>query len=669
MHDLIEKIVEIIPNNSGFKEVFIDFETYSDVDFEGGADVYAAHPSTDIICLSHRYIDDEGHETAYMYRPYEGDDIPNNLFTAIKAGIVIHAQNVWFEKCIWKHVCRRRGWPQPHYSQWRDTMAKSAMHAIPLGLEKAAEALHLDEGKDSGGKALIKRLSMPVKGRRITRNEDPLSYAKMYKYCDQDTVVEKAISDKLLDLKDHEQKYWFINQRINERGIPIDKTACQVIYKNIEKEIEYFQHKATEISGGYFTTLNQGKRITLWLQQFGIHLPNFQAQTIKEALDGKYGALSGPALEILTLRQSAGKSSTKKYASMIACCSEDNRVRGTMLYHGAHTGRDAGRLIQPHNFAKPTFKIKDMDELVQDLILMDRREIEKKYEETFMNIASSALRGMIKAPKGKKFYVADYNAIEVRVLFYLAGCDSGLAAYRNGLDIYVEMAAELYKKAAADITESERWYGKTIILGAGFGLGAGGFVNTCANFGIKVNLDFAQEAISSYRGKYPEVVALWNGVEKAAIGAMKLGRETFYRDIKFKHIGNFLYCKLPQGRLIAYPYPKLEQVRTPWGAVKEQLTYRTMRDNFWTRDSTYGGKLVENIVQATARDFMVHGVINLEANGYPVIAMIHDEIISEVDEDYGSIQEFELAMCVDAPWGPGCPILAKGKQLSRYQKI
>lgn len=669
MHELVNILVETIPNVSGIKAAYIDFETYSDINLDGGADVYAEHPSTDILCLSYIFLHDDGSITHHIYRPYEGDDAPADLFDAIRKGVILHAQNVWFEKCIWKHVCKKRGWPQPHYSQWRDTMAKSAMHAIPLSLEKAALALGLKEQKDSNGKALLKRLSMPVRGHRVTRAQDPVSYARLYTYCAQDTVVEKSICDTLLNLKDHEQKYWFINQRINERGIPIDKEACKIIFTNIEKEIEHFQHKAVELTGGYCTTLNQGKRIQIWLQRFNINIPNFQAQTVTDALNGKYGPLSGPPLELLTLRQSAGKSSTKKYASMIVCCNSDNRVRGTMLYHGAHTGREAGRLIQPHNFAKPTFKITDMDQLVEDLKTMRRREIEEKYNETFMNIASSALRGMIKAPKGKKFYVADYNAIEVRVLFWLAGCETGMAAYRNGADIYIEMAAELYKKAAESITEDERWYGKTIILGAGFGLGGQGFVNTCANFGINVDIDFAKLAISSYRGKFPEVPKLWNGVEKAAIAAVKTGQQTKFGYVEFKVIGNFLYCKLPQGRLLSYPFPKIEQVKTPWGEVKHQLTYRTLKDNFWCRDSTYGGKLVENIVQATARDFMLNGVLNLEAKNYPVIAMIHDEIISEVPEDFGDIREFEQLMCMPVEWGPGCPIAAKGKEIRRYQKI
>jgi len=673
MHELIETITEIIPNNSGYDHVFIDFETYSECDLmKCGASVYAEHPSTDIICLSYRFISGDN-EFAHMYRPYEGDQAPQKLFDAIKAGIVIKAQNVFFEKCIWKYVCLKRGWPQVHYSQWRDTMAKSAMHAISLSLEAAGVALGLNEQKSASGKALIKLLSVPQKnGRRVTRDQNPTAYAQMYAYCDQDTAAEKAIDDNLLNLKDHEQRFWFINQRINERGIPIDIHSCKIIQKKLLEEIQHFEDKAVQLSGGRFTTLNQRVKILAWLKDQKLELPDYTAQTVEDALNGKFGPLNGPALELLTLRQAAGKSSTKKFASMIACANSDDRVRGCLLYHGAHTGRDAGRLIQPHNFAKPTFEVEEFggyELLVERLITMGRREIETHYPQSFMNLASSALRSMIKPKKGKKLYAADYNAIEVRVLFWLAGCTSGLDIYRNRGDIYVRMASSVYRIPENQVTKDQRWYGKTIILGAGFGLGGKGFVNTCANFGIKVDMEFADLAIKSYRSDYPEVVKLWNGIEKAAIGAVLLNVETEYRLVKFRKIGNFLYCKLPQGRLISYPFPKIEDVKTPWGEVKKQLTYRTMQNNFWCRTSTYGGKLVENIVQATARDFMANGVINLEANGYPVILMVHDEIISEVDDNFGSLEEFESLMCKDVAWGLDCPILAEGAILSRYQKL
>ncbi len=674
MRYLVEDITEIVPNESGYDHVFIDFETYSEADLlECGASKYAQHPSTDIICLSYRFCKGD-EQFAHMYRPYEGDPAPDRLFEAVKRGIVIKAQNVFFEKVIWKHVCLKRGWPNVHYSQWRDTMAKSAMHSLPLSLEAAGEALNLLEKKDKSGNALIKLLSVPQKdGRRVTRDKNPTAYANMYKYCDQDTVAEKAIDDVLINLKDHEQRFWFINQRINERGIPIDVVSCKIIEKKLQEEIQHFEDKSIQLSGGRFTTLNQRKRILAWLEEQGTRLPDFTAQTVEDALNGVYGPLNGPALELLTLRQAAGKSSTKKYASMIACAEADDRVRGCLLYHGAHTGRDAGRLIQPHNFAKPTFDVDEFggyDLLVERLTTMGRREIEKHYaNQTFMNLASSALRSMIKPKKGHVFMAADYNAIEVRVLFYLAGCESGLNIYRNKGDIYVDMASDLYRKPTTQVTKDERWFGKTIILGAGFGLGDVGFVRTCANFGIKIDNAFAKLAISSYRSKYPEVVKLWNGLEKAAIGAVKLGVETTYRQIKFRVIGNFLYCKLPQGRLLAYPFPKLQPVKTPWGETKEQLTYRTMQNNFWTRVSTYGGKLTENVVQATARDFMTHGVVCLEKAGYPVILMVHDEIISEVPEGYGSIEEFEHLMCQPVEWGEGCPLLAEGAVLSRYRKL
>jgi len=268
------------------------------------------------------------------------------------------------------------------------------------------------------------------------------------------------------------------------------------------------------------------------------------------------------------------------------------------------------------------------DSLIYNLCNKDNDEINEIYG-SFMKAASSAIRMLIKAPDGMQLFGADYASIEARVVFWLAGCKRGIKAYENGVDLYKELASLIYNVKYDDVNGEQRFTGKQGILGCSFGLGFQGFINTCANFGVDISESLARLAIDTYRETYCEVPALWNDIEKATMLAMTTGRESFcaqgrisFKLLKLKNNQLFLFMKLPSGRLLAYPQAKIEIVVTPWGAKKKAVTFRKFVDNQWRKESTYGGKLVENAVQAIARDIMYAGMHNVQEAGFEVIMQV-----------------------------------------------
>ena len=657
-------------------KLFIDFETYSECSLDDcGAYVYANHPSTDLLSMSYCF----GHDgEIHNYKHLEGDTLPNDVRQHVENGGIISAHNAFFDYCIWQYVCvPKHGWPSSKLEQWEDTMAKAASHSLPLSLEKCADAMRLDVKKDTISGRILNKLARPqyTKDGRMFRHypsDSPDSYKTLYIYNDRDVAVARLIDKRIPDLSPEEWKIWFFTQRINHRGIYVDVESIKEILPRVEKEKEQFNARATEITKGVITKITQVQRIKKYANAKGVDLPNTQKETLEHYLTVRSNELPEEVREILEMRLMGGKSSTGKYEAMLKSAHCDQRVRGTLVYCGAiKTGRWAGRQVQPHNFPKPTVKYESIEELIDDLRNSPRDQILEKYG-SLMHAASTATRGMICAPPGKILNVADYNAIEVRILFWLADEQEGLKVYREGGDIYVEMAKDVYGNPNLTKSDSdERWLGKQIILGCGYGMGPPKFMVTCAGYGRSITEDLSQKAVYSYREKYYKVVELWNGIEEAAMKAMTAPFNIEeYGYVKFKKIGQHLYCKLPSGRKIVYPYARLERVKTPWGAVKLAITYRTLENGMWKRTSTFGGKLVENVCQGVARDFMAHGMITAEEKGgYEMVTTVHDEAVSETPRDYGDIEEY-CELLVDIPdWGKGCPLEAEGKRVQRYQKI
>ena len=427
------------------------------------------------------------------------------------------------------------------------------------------------------------------------------------------------------------------------------------------------------ITKKYVTSASQRAKLLEWLKAHGVQIADTQGTTIDLAIEmillgGMRGATT-EALRVLEICRSVNRTSTAKYESMRLYSCADGRIRGTTLYHGAGTGRWTGKGIQPHNY--PRGSIKDMEEACKDVLIGDRKWLAALYGDP-MEFLSWTLRGALVSGLGKDLLVADYSAIEARVLFWHAMDEIGLDVFRRGEDIYKFTAADVYNVLYTEVTKTQRQMGKQSVLGLGFGMGWKKFRETCLKYGIEITEDFARTVVDAYRAKYHKVKQFWYDCQDAAILAVQNPSKKYrVNRISYGYQNNFLFCQLPSGRKLAYYDPKVKMRESPWGQMIESLTFMGT-DSFnkkWVRQHTYGGKLVENIIQATARDVMAEAILRAEDDGgYPVILSVHDELIAEVDEGQSSVQGFEELLTVSLTWADGLPIGAEGWRGKRYRK-
>lgn len=651
--------------------VFIDFETRSKCDIDNGAFAYAAHPSTDILCVAFAIEDQD----PIVVSIDQGRELLAPLFRCIENGYTIVAHNFLFEIPIIEYVAvPKYNWPMPQLNQYRCTMQMCGRAGLPHSLEEAALALNVTN-KLKSGKALLKLFSIPQpNGNFISLESKPRERSELLEYCATDTVVCRDIWRNLPEWKDSELEDIVFDLHSNVRGVPVDINAANVIYANILNEQEKFADHISALTKGVITKPSQVQRIKHWVQKnVNPNIMDTSADTVQEILDGKYGEVDEVSRQILEMRQHAGKSSTGKYTRYVNS-SIDGYIKGMNISFGAHTGRAVSRLLNLYNLPKPSVKYSCMEELVDDLV-SDVDMVNHKYG-SYLKAASTAIRGIITAPNNYVFTVADYAAIEARLVFWLSNSFTGLKKYHEGIDLYKDAASKIYHKPIDQVTDSERWLGKQVILGAGFGLGAKGFVRSCANWGVDVPLLLAEDAISAYRESYPEVVEFWNAMESTAIRACKTGEITYipngkiaFKTMKTKSGVLMLLMRLPSGRFITYPHVKLETVTTPWGANKMGITYKKAKDGGYFRESTYGGKMTENAIQGIARDLMYHGGKNAAKEGYEILFTVYDEIVGMAPKDRADIDHFCESICVLPDWAIGMPLEAEGKIFSRYQKL
>ena len=463
---------------------------------------------------------------------------------------------------------------------------------------------------------------------------------------------------------------------MNERGIPLDVDMVKGAIKLMSFALDDANKEVRRITKRKVNKVTQTQAVKEWLNNNGLPIPNLQAKTLERALRDYKGKIPRKTYRVVELRAYNSKTSTSKYrAALIKLC-KDGRVHEALKYHIAKTGRWGGRGIQIQNFARPTLpKWVDYNYIAELIAEADHETILMLYDEV-MIVLSSALRSMIKAPKGKKFIAADYAQIEARLVFWFADEQKALDIFRRKEDIYCDMAGDIYKRKVTKEDELERFIGKQTVLGLGFQMAHVKFKSQLYDqFDVKITLDFAKEAVKLYRSKYKKVVALWKESQVAAINAvLNPGRHYKCAKGKIKYVvkGDFLQCILPSGRRLSYHKPKVEQIPNPWGGdgLVDQLTYMGF-DSYtrkWKRLKTYGGSLVENYVQAASADITSYGMLEGEKEGYEAIFTVHDESVCEVDEDFGSYQEYEEILCRLPHWAKGLPVAAEGWEGMRYRK-
>jgi DNA polymerase len=400
-------------------------------------------------------------------------------------------------------------------------------------------------------------------------------------------------------------------------------------------------------------------------------------------LDALEGDLP-PAVEAaLRLRREAAKSSTAKLVAMKERASSDGRVRGIHQYHGAATGRWAGRGIQAQNLPRGNLQPHEAEDAIDHL--HDRTYIDVMYGQP-LDVVSSCVRGMIVPAPGYELASIDFSAIEARVLAWLAGQESVLQIFQTHGKIYEHAAAGIYRVPMEQVTKAQRQIGKVSILALGYGGGVGAFQSMARNYNVKVDDAEADEIKAAWRAANPAIVQYWYGLENAAIAALTRGGKHSAgakgREVTYVKSGSFLWCKLPSGRVLCYPYPEIRTVTTPWGAEKDALTYMTVVDpsrklkllpdpnakGQWQRISTYGGSLAENSCQSVARDLLADAMLRFQHCDANIVMHCHDEIVVEVKRGENKVAELEALMSELPTWAIGMPVSAEGWQRKRYGK-
>lgn len=657
----------------GDVRLYIDFETKSACNLKKhGAWVYSEDSTTEVLCMAVKW-----ERKPALIAPRE----VGYVTALIEQADIIEAHNASFEYAIWTNVCvPRYGWPSLPLEKLRCSAAKAAMYALPRDLEGACRALGLAVQKDMEGHRLMLKMCKPRKPRKdepeINPNdphgyywhEDPVDLERLCRYCMNDVLAEEELSSVLHDLPEKELQIWRLDQTINARGIAADLNACRAMIEMVEEHEAKLLKELRKLTHGAVKTAKQIEQMRGYLRGLGVDLPDLAAPTVMEAL--KKTDLNDDARKILEIRRSLGRSSSAKYQAIIDRASNDGRVRGTLLYHGAGTGRWSGAGIQPQNFPS-RIKVSDEPEEMLNVILAGGLGLHNAiYDDDPMSTAGAVTRSCLVAASGRDLVVADYSAIEGRGLAWLAGEETELAIYRSDADVYIATAAMILHKPYDRVTKDERQSpGKIATLACGYG----GSVGAVRKFGGEGMTDdeIKEQIVWPWREAHPMTVRFWRELEDACMNAVSYrGRIFNARAISFRVQSKFLFCRLPSGRLLRYFDPQILPMETSWGEIKDCVTYMTVDSltEKWVRTNTYGGKLAENVTQAICRDLMAEAMLRLEAAGYPIVLTVHDEIVSEVPEGFGSVEEFERIMCEVPAWAKGFPIKAAGWRGKRYKK-
>lgn len=647
------------------RHLSIDIETYSSADLgETGVYAYAEAPDFEILLLAYAWHDEA--EVHVMDLTQKEDPDPEVLGALTDPAVVKHAYNAAFEIACLSRWMNRRLDP----AQWRDTMVTALMLGLPRSLADVGIALGLpeDKMKDPKGKQLIRYFCKPCPPTRANggrlRNlpgHDPAKWALFIEYNRQDVVTEMEIQRRLsrYPTDPREQDLWVIDQEINGRGVRIDVPMVRQIVSYDERRKQQLQDEARRITG--LANPNSLIQLKGWLARQGVPVDTLR----KDDLDRMVGQdLPRDVPRVLEIRRALGKASTAKYQAMLDAVNIDGRLRGTLQFYGAsRSGRWAGRIVQTHNLARNS--LPDLDLARQLVCAGDFDTLETLYGEPAF-IFSELVRTAFIPSDGCSFLVADYSAIEARVLAWLAGEGWVLDAFRAGKDIYCETASKMYHVPVVKHGENGhlRQKGKVAVLACGYQGGVGAMRRMDSSGSIPE--EELQSVVDQWRDANPHIVKLWRLVEQAARLAIEERRAVRVPGgrLTVSYTGGNLWIRLPSGRQLCYWETRL---RDDPVTGREQIIYKAMNTaRQWADEETYGGKLVENITQATARDCLAETIRRVSAEGFRVVMHVHDEIIVDgLPEDYPTIVEM---MSQPMPWAPGLPLSADGYVCQYYKK-
>lgn len=655
----------------------IDIETYSSNDLlKGGVYKYVDAIDFEVLMIAYSFNGEpvkifDLKQTAGIqstpHKLYADGEIAYFIHKLTDARVLKTAYNANFERtCLAKFFNI-----ELPAEQWECTAVKAAMVGLPHGLDQVAKVLQMNVQKDAAGKALIKYFSLPCKPTKAndmrTRNlpvHNPEKWQQFKDYCVQDVVVEQAIRQRIafFSLPEQEKHLWALDQRINDNGVLVDVPFVQQAIEMDAVHRENLMEEAVQLTG--LDNPNSAAQLRQWLgDAIGEEVATLRKADIpvlRNSTDDE------TVKRVLGIRQELAKTSVKKYEAMRTAVCSDDRVRGLLQFYGANrTGRWAGRLVQVQNL--PQNHIPDLD-AARQLVAAGERENVECFFGNVPDTLSQLIRTAFVAPPNHRFIVADFSAIEARVIAWLAGEKWRIDVFNTHGKIYEASAAQMFKVPIESITKGSdlRQKGKVSELALGYQGGPSALVNMGA---LKMGIPEEElpKLVAMWRQSNKAIVNYWYEVEQAALSCVMEGEPvTIKHGIRFFLNKGCLFIQLPSGRLLSYLRPKI--VEGKFG--KPMLKYEGMDQTTkqWKQIDTYGGKLVENIVQAVARDCLAFAMLQLDAAGYKIVMHIHDEVVLEVHNDKGSTEEVNSIMGKGAPWAKGLPLTADSYETTYYRK-
>ena len=643
------------------KHLAIDLETYSSVDLvKAGAYKYASAPDFEILLFAYAYDESE----VQVIDLASGEPLPDAIIQDIKDPRVIKtAYNANFERiCLSRHLGRTLS-----PAGWQCTAVQAAMLGLPRSLAGVAAVLGLEQQKMKEGKDLIRYFCIPCKptqtNQQRTRNTPshaPEKWQTFKRYCRQDVAVEQAVRRKLAayPIRESEQQLYELDQQINDRGVRIDPLLTKKALACDAAHSEEAMARAQQLTG--LQNPNSVAQLKSWLLSQGMEVDTLSKKTVatlvKEA--------EGDVATLLRLRMQLAKTSIKKYEAIQRAVCPDGRVRGMLQFYGANrTGRWSGKIVQLQNL--PQNHLLDLT-LARELVKAGCIEELELLFDSVPQVLSELIRTAFVPKPGYRFLVADFSAIEARVIAWLAGEAWRMEVFQSHGKIYEASASQMFKVPIETITKGSplRQKGKIAELALGYG-GSVGALTAMGALDMGLTEKELPALVNAWRDANPNITRLWWNVDRAAQKAVKEKTSQSVGRITLRCQSGILFITLPSGRTLAYIKPKIGINK--FG--REGITYEGIDSGkHWARIDTYGPKLVENIVQATARDLLAEAMLAADAAGYEIVMHCHDELIVEAPLGHGSLTALCNLMGVAPAWAKGLPLRADGYECDYYRK-
>ncbi len=648
----------------------IDLETFSTVDLlKSGVHKYVDSPDFEILLLGYSIGDQEERIIDVYSLAGKDESHPDVIEFNMILDMVsdpAYAKKAW--NAAFEMACLAK-YTKIEISQWECTMIKASMLGYPMSLDKAGKVLDLEVQKSAAGKALIKYFSVPCKPTAAyplhTRNlphHNIVKWVQFKSYCIFDVKVEKAIGKKIefFTISDREVMTWHLDQKINNKGVKIDTHFAEQAVNLYDRKLELLTAEAVELTG--LSNPNSQKQLKEWLSaELEDQITSLTKDSIKELIKEN----NDPKIDrLLNIRQEMAKTSVTKYKAMIACAMRDDRARGLLQFYGANkTGRWAGRLIQVQNL--PHTKLPDLD-LAREIVKLGDLDTLEIIFGNVSDVMSQLIRTAFVPKLDHSFLVADYSAIEARVVAWFANEEWRMEVFAGHGKIYEASGAQMFKIPIEQVVKDIRSRAKVAELALGYQGGVGAMERMGAlKMGIKQ--EELQGIVNLWRNTNKRIVKLWADVENAAIEAINNpGVLVRIPKLNFKVKGGYLFIQLPSGRLLTYNKPYLKRNKfNKIGIGYEGVDQITKR---WSKQDTYGGKLVENIVQATSRDILADAMIRLDRAGFDIVMHIHDEVVLEVPTESVNRDKCDDIMKQKISWAHDLPLNVESFVCNYYVK-